>query len=112
MLFAFGVMTVGHMLSCSENSLSQTLDIYAPTPSWPLFLTLWKQPVLYQLCTVIMASFYSLEPNSDPLTYHPAGGRASLLLNPLSDVTVLEEVSVLPAPLATQRVSWEQLSEH
>ena len=29
-LFAFGVMTLGHMLSCSENSLSQTLDIYFP----------------------------------------------------------------------------------
>ena len=82
-----------------------------PTPSWPLFLTLWK-PALYQLCTVIMAPFYSLEPNSGPLTDHSAGGRASLLLNPLSDVTVLEEVSVLPAPLATRRVSWEQLSEH
>ena len=57
-------------------------------------------------------TFVQLEPNSDPLTYHSAGGRASLLLNPLSDVMVREEVSILPAPLATWRVSWEQLSEH
>lgn len=58
-LYAIRVMTVDHMLSYSEKSLSQTLNIYAPTPSWPLFLTLWNQPALYQLCTVTMAHFYS-----------------------------------------------------
>ena len=57
-------------------------------------------------------AFLQLEPNSDPLAYHSAGGRASLLLNPLSDVMGPEEVSILPAPLDTWTVSWEQLSEH
>lgn len=57
-LYAVRVMTVGRMLSYSEKSLSQALDIHAPAPSWPLFLTLWKHQHstssaqwLWHLCT-------------------------------------------------------------